>query len=134
MIYSTIFATFTFFVSILLYHNLDSSMLKCEGSLTFSRKSIQCEDIYTWKIKSCSILFFNHLICHMANQNPYSYIFSHFKKFHPFLLVTKQTFLVQTMTFHSKLPSHYVFQNHTKVLKLSDMLIKPALQNHIKNI
>ena len=31
---STIFATFTFLVSVLLCHNLDSSMLKSEGSLT----------------------------------------------------------------------------------------------------
>ena len=31
---STIFATFTFLVSVLLYHNLASSMPKCEGTLT----------------------------------------------------------------------------------------------------
>ena len=34
LINSTIFATFTFLVSVLLCHNLDSSLLKCEGSLT----------------------------------------------------------------------------------------------------
>ena len=34
LINSTIFATFTFFVSVLLCHDLDSSMLKCVGSLT----------------------------------------------------------------------------------------------------
>ena len=34
LINSTIFGTITFLVSVLLYHNLDSSMLKCEGSLT----------------------------------------------------------------------------------------------------
>ena len=31
---STILATFTFLFSVLLYHNLDSRMLKCEGYLT----------------------------------------------------------------------------------------------------
>ena len=35
LINSTIFATFTFLVSVLLCHNLDSSMLKCEGSLSY---------------------------------------------------------------------------------------------------
>ena len=34
LINSTIFATFTLLVSVLLCHNLASSMLKCEGSLT----------------------------------------------------------------------------------------------------
>ena len=34
LINSTIFATFTFLVSVLLCHNLHSSMMKCEGSLT----------------------------------------------------------------------------------------------------
>ena len=34
LINSTIFATFTFLVSVLLCHNLASHMLKCEGSLT----------------------------------------------------------------------------------------------------
>ena len=34
LINSTIFATFTILVSVLLCHNLASSMLKCEGSLT----------------------------------------------------------------------------------------------------
>ena len=34
LINSTIFATFTFLFSVLLCHNLDSSMLKSEGSLT----------------------------------------------------------------------------------------------------
>ena len=44
LINCTIFATFTFLVNVLLYHNLPSSMLKCEGPLTelikFSLKSI----------------------------------------------------------------------------------------------
>ena len=34
LINSTIFATFTFLVSVLFCHNLASSMLKCEGALT----------------------------------------------------------------------------------------------------
>ena len=34
LINSTIFATFTFLISVSLCHNLASSMLKCEGSLT----------------------------------------------------------------------------------------------------
>ena len=34
LINSTIFAIFTFLMTVLLYHNLDSSMRKCEGSLT----------------------------------------------------------------------------------------------------
>ena len=34
LINSTIFATFTFLVYVLLCNNLASSMLKCEGSLT----------------------------------------------------------------------------------------------------
>ena len=33
LINTTIFATFTFLVSVLLCHNLASSILKCEGSL-----------------------------------------------------------------------------------------------------
>ena len=34
LINSTIFATIAFLVSVLFYHSLDSSILKCEGSLT----------------------------------------------------------------------------------------------------
>ena len=34
LINSTIFATLTFLGSVLLYRNLDSSMLKCENSFT----------------------------------------------------------------------------------------------------
>ena len=34
LINSTIFATFTFLVYVLLYNNLASNMLQCEGSLT----------------------------------------------------------------------------------------------------
>ena len=42
---------FTFFVSVLLYHNLDSS----------------CAEKITWKIKPIPTLFFNHIIHHMPN-------------------------------------------------------------------
>ena len=40
-----------------------------------------------------------------------------------FLSFTKQTFVVQTMLFHAKLLSHYVFQSHT-VMKVSNMLLQ----------
>ena len=46
---STILATFRFLVSVLLWHNLDSSMLKCEGSLThliFTKKHSVQEWLY----------------------------------------------------------------------------------------
>ena len=41
LINSTIFATFTFLVSVLLCYNLDSSILDWEDYLTLSLKSIQ---------------------------------------------------------------------------------------------
>ena len=40
--------------------------------------------------------------------------------------------MVQTMAFQAKLLSHYMFQSQSMAMKLSKMLIKPALQkNHL---
>ena len=57
LISSTIFATFTFLVFVFLCYNLDSSMLKCEGSLfitKFSLKSIVCRNNY---MKDTTLLY-----------------------------------------------------------------------------
>ena len=73
LINSTSFATITFLVSVLMYHNLDSSMLKCEGSLIFTKrysvqeyKSMKGKTLPTfliisptiWQFKICSLISF----------------------------------------------------------------------------
>ena len=112
----TIFANFTFLVSVLLCHNLDSSMLKCESSSTllktFSLKGIVCRNNYM-KDTTLRYTIFQPFHPPYAKLNLCPYISSYFKKFDLFPLVNKQTFLVQTMAFQAKLTSHYVFQSHT---------------------
>ena len=57
--------------------------------------------------------------------------FSYFKKSHSSPLQNKQTFVVQTMAFQVKLLCHYGFlTSYSTVVKLSKMLINPALPNH----
>ena len=67
---SIIFATFTFLIFVLLCHNLDSSTLKCEGSLTylitFSLKCIECRS-NCMKDKTLPYPVFNYFTHHMSN-------------------------------------------------------------------
>ena len=85
-----IIAPFTFLFTVLLYHNLDSSMLKNRSSLTelinLSLKSMVYRNSCI-KDKTLPILFFNHLTLHVINQNLYLHMLSQFQKFHLSLLV-----------------------------------------------
>ena len=55
-----------------------------------------------------------------------SFIFISFPNFKRFI-----TFVVQTMAFQAKLPTHCVFQSHTVWLWKFSNCFKPALKNHI---
>ena len=92
LINSTIFATFTFLVSVLLCHNLGSNMLKCEGSLTqiikFSLESIVCSNNYMKYITLRYPIFLtiSPTICQIKSLLLH---FSQFKNSHPSLLQNK---------------------------------------------
>ena len=70
LIKSTIFAAFTFLVYVLLCHNLISSIMRCESSLTelinFSLRSRMCRNSYM-KYTTLPTLYFNHFTHHMPN-------------------------------------------------------------------
>ena len=129
-----------------LCHNLVSSMLKYEASLTqlilkkFSLKSILYRNNY---MKDQTLLYPIFWPFHpaYAKLNLYPCIFSHFKNFHSPPLISNIT-IIQTMLSQAKLPSHFAFQNHTvwlswvwlsysMVIRLSKILIKPALRSHL---
>ena len=121
----TIFGPFIFLVAVLLHHISDSSMLKSYwGSLIW---------IIAWMTKPfpTPFLTISPTIC--QTKIFIFTLFPHFIKFHPSPLLSKQNFVVNTMVFKAKQPSHCAFQIHTVCLCLHN--VQPALENYLaKNV
>ena len=90
LINSTIFASFTLLISVLLCQNLASSILSCDDSLTwlikFSLKSVVCRNNYIYNLALSYSSTILRTICQIESLFLHFFLF---KSFHPSLLLNK---------------------------------------------